>query len=423
VRQVGIAAIALVALIASARATLADDPDGGSTADVLTRARPEYDARGMRVGTFFLYPALTAGFAHTDNVFNDAFNVEDYFYALAPEARLRSAWARHELNLAASAKSYWYSNQVGENRTDWTTAAEARIDIVRGSEILANAFYAAVHEPRGTDLTGGEFPGDPAEPTALSRSGFGAEIGHTFNRVRVSLRGALEDIDYDDTPRVPPAAPPTINNDDRDRTISEVTARVGFEAGEDTALFVRGRVDDHDFTAVLDDDGFNRDSSGWTLDGGVEFSMTHVLVGELFAGYTARSYDDPAFAATSALAFGAGLRWFPTMLTTIRLDGARTIEDTSITAASGYVSTRGELGIDHELLRNVVLSGRIGYENAEYQSVLRNDDILHGSLSGRFLINNHLHFDAGWEFTDRNSSSSPFEYSTGQFQLSLTGKL
>lgn len=422
-RQVGIAAIALVALVASARATLADDPDGESTADVLTRARPEYDARGMRVGTFFLYPALTGGFGYTDNVFNDAFNVEDYLYALAPEARLRSAWARHELNIAASAKSYWYSNQVSENRTDWTMAADMRLDIVRGSEILADVYYAAIHEPRGTDLTGGELPGDPAEPTALTRSGFGAEFAHTFNRMRLALGGALEDIDYDDTPRVRPAAPPTINNDDRDRTITEVTARAGFEAGEDTALFVRGSWNDHDFKTALDDDGFNRDSNGWALDGGVEFSMTHVLVGELFAGYTERSYDDPAFAATSELAFGAGLRWFPTMLTTIRFDGARTIEDTSITAASGYVSTRGELGIDHELLRNVVLSGRIGYENAEYQAVLRNDDILTGAVSGRFLINNNLHFDAGWEFTDRNSTSLPFEYSTGQFQLSLTGKL
>jgi hypothetical protein len=146
-------------------------------------------------------------------------------------------------------------------------------------------------------------------------------------------------------------------------------------------------------------------------------------VGEIFAGYESRDYADAAFAETSELAFGAGLKWFPSMLTTISLDGARTIEDTSITAASGYVSTRGEIGVDHELLRNFILSGRLGYENAEYQDVVRNDDILRGSLSGRLLINNNLHFDAGWEYIDRNSSELPFEYSTGQFQLSLTGKL
>ena len=151
--------------------------------------------------------------------------------------------------------------------------------------------------------------------------------------------------------------------------------------------------------------------------------MTHVLVGEVFAGYSTRSYDDAAFAESGNLAFGAALKWFPSMLTTITIDGTRSVEDTSIANASGYISTRGELGIDHELLRNVILSGRLGYENSEYQEVARNDDTLRGSIAGRFLINNNLHFDAGWEFTNRDSSDLQFEYSSGQFQLSLTGKM
>lgn len=411
------------ALLGSTTGALANDPDGEATADVLTRARPEYDARGVRVGTFFLYPSVAGGFGYTDNVFNDASNLDDYFYSLSPELQFRSAWARHMLNLSVESQSYWYSNQSSESRTDWNFAAEGRIDIIRGTDITGEVHYENLHEPRGTDLTGGLLPGDAAEPTELSRTGFSAAFGHTFNHVRVSLGGSLENIDYEDTPRVPVVVPAFFNNDDRDRTVTEIFVKAAVEATEDTALFVRGRWDQHDFDTAVDDDGFNRDSDGWGIDGGVEFSMTHVLVGELFAGYTQRSYDSPAFTDTSDLAFGAGLKWFPTMLTTVRFDGSRSIEDTSITAASGYVSTRGEVGVDHELLRNVILSGRLGYENAEYQAVTRNDDIVHGSVGGRFLINNNLHFDAGWEFIDRNSSALPFEYSTGQFSLSLTGKL
>jgi len=423
VRQFVIASVTLLAFLTGAPHALANDPDGGSSADVLTRARPEYDAAGVRVGSFFLYPALTAGFGYSDNVFNDSSNVGDYFYSIGPELRFQSAWARHALNLAMSAKTYSYSNQGSEDRTDWNISGDTRIDIVRGTELKADVHFIRAHEPRGTDLTGGLVAGDPAEPTELSRAGFGAEFGHTLNHVRLSVGASLEAIDYEDTPRVAPAAPAFFNNDDRDRTVSEFFAKAAVEATQDTALFLRGRVDDHNFDATVDDDGFNRDSSGWGIDGGVEFSMTHVLVGEIFAGYESRSYDDPAFVGADELAFGAGLKWFPTMLTTVTIDGARTIEDTSITAASGYVSTRGRVGVDHELLRNFVLSGRLGYENATYQDVVRNDDILTGSFSGRLLINNNLHFDAGWEFIDRNSSSLPFEYSTGQFQLSLTGKL
>ena len=405
----------------SAAPVLADDPDTGSNAEVLTRARPEYDARGVRVGSFFMYPSLTAGLGYTDNVFNDASNTTDYFYSIAPQVKLQSSWSRHELTLTAGSRSYWFSNQASENRTDLNFDASARLDVARGSELKANAHYLDLHEPRGTDVTGGLGPNDSSEPTPYTRTGFGLEFDQTLNRVRLSLGGSVDEYDFSDVISVDGLT--TFNNDDRDRTVTEVFAKVATEVSEDTAVFLRGRIEEHDFKAATDDQGFNRDSSGLGLDGGLEFQMSHMLVGELFAGYTTRSYDDPAFAETSSLAFGAGLKWFPSMLTTISVDGARSIEDTSVGTASGYISTRGEVGIDHELLRNVILSGRLGYENAEYQEITRNDDILHGSFGGRFLINNNLHFDAGWEFTNRDSSDAPFAYSAGQFQFSLTGKM
>ena len=387
----------------------------------MSRARPEFDAVGVRLGTFFFYPAVSAGVGYNDNVFNDASDVSDTFYAVGPEFRLESGWSRHALNIRGGAKFFSFSEQSSEDRTDWDLGANLRLDVLRGTDIKADAHYERLHEQRGTDLTGGLLAGDPAEPTELSRTGFGAEIGHTLNRVRLALGGSHESIDYEDTPTVQPSPP--INNDDRDRTVTDLFARASFEASEDAALFIRTSWNSHDFDDDLDDDGFNRDSSGWGIDGGVEFAMTHLLVGELFAGYVQRSYDDAAFGDAAEFAFGAGLKWFPSLLTTVSLDASRSIEDTSIFAASGYTSTRGRLGVDHELLRNLILSGRLGYENAEFGETLRSDDIFFASLSGRYLINNYFHLDAGWEFTDRSSNDLPFEYSTGQFQLSLTGKL
>jgi hypothetical protein len=87
------------------------------------------------------------------------------------------------------------------------------------------------------------------------------------------------------------------------------------------------------------------------------------------------------------------------------------------------VSTRGEVRVDHELLRNLIFSGSMGYENQEFTGGLRNDDILRGAVSGRYMINNNIHLDAGWEFVDRTSSDVPFSYSASQFQFSLTGKM
>jgi hypothetical protein len=423
VRQSVIKAITLWALLSSAPGAMAAEPTGDASADVMTRARPEYDARGIRAGTFFLYPSLTGGFGYSSNVFNDASNLTDYFYSINPQLRFQSDWARHALVLTADTKGLWYSNQVGENRTEWNLGADGRIDIMRGSDISANVHTARQSEPRGTDITGGLNPDDPAEPTQFGRTGFSVELNHALNRVRLSLGASLDEFDYDDTSRVQPSILAPINNDDRDRTIVDLFAKVAVEVTTDTAVFVRGRTSDYDFTDDVDDDGANRDSSGFSLDGGLEFAMSHVLVGELSAGYTVRSYDDAAFAETAGLTVGAGLKWFPSMLTTISIDGVRSIEDTSIQDASGYVSTRALVAVDHELLRNVILSGRLGFENAEYQEISRNDDTLRGGISGRLLINNHMHFDAGWDFVDRSSNDPGYAYTTGQFLLSLTGKM
>lgn len=79
--------------------------------------------------------------------------------------------------------------------------------------------------------------------------------------------------------------------------------------------------------------------------------------------------------------------------------------------------------MDHELLRNLILTGKLSYENDEYAQTLRNDDVLTGAVSGRYMINNQFHLDAGYEFVDRSSSDAPFAYSASQFQLSLTGKM
>jgi hypothetical protein len=419
--------IALGALVGGANSVLADIADAEGGADVLTRARPEYDAHGVHVGTFFLYPSAAFSLSYSDNVFNGQSNIDDYFYALSPQIRLNSDWARHALNLSAEAKGHWYDAQSSEDRTDWNVRADGRFDIVRGSEITAEVHHIELHEARGIDQTGGLAVGDPAEPTELSRTGVSGEIGHAINRLRLSAGGSFEDIDYEDTPCVtacvPPSVPAFINNDDRDRTVVEVFAKIAVEAGAGTALFVRGRWMQHDFDATADDDGFNRDSDGWGIDGGLDFSMTHVLAGEVFAGYFSRRYDDPNFDETAEFAFGAAVKWFPSMLTTISIDASRTVEDTSITAASGYVSTQGEIGVDHELLRNLILSGRFGYESAAYQEISRSDDIVRASLGGRLLINNNLHCDAEWQYVDRSSSNPAFDYETNQFTFSLTVKM
>jgi hypothetical protein len=216
---------------------------------------------------------------------------------------------------------------------------------------------------------------------------------------------------------------PPINNDDRDRTVSSLALKGAYEFMPETAVFVRASRNAHDFEDALDDDGFNRDSDGWRVEGGLDLRLTHVLTGEVSAGYQRQDYDDAAFESVDGLSFGAGLKWFPTMLTTLTLDAARTIEDTSIAGASSYVSSRGELAVHHELMRNVVVSATASFENADYERLDRDDDIIRGGLAAAYLIDQNFKLRVGWNYVDRASDDPEFDFTTNRVFVALTTKL
>ena len=397
------------------------DSRESAASDVYARLRPEYDPNGIRMSTLTLYPTLSSGGGVNSNVFNAPVGTQDYFYSMNLGAQVKSDWSRHKFSLDARSHSVWYSNQVTENRNDWSLDTDLTLDIMRGTELRLEGSMATYHEVRGMSHAGGALPGDPDAPTEYSTNLASVVLEHTFNRLRLSAGGSWQNLDYVDGQTIGTAL--EINNDDRDRSEMRYFGKAAFDVWGDTAIFARVAMADVTYVQALDDLGLQRDSSETKIDGGFEFALTHVLTGELAAGAVSRSYADPSLAETSGASVDVRLKWFPTMLTNVTLDGGRSIEETTVDGAASLVSTRGDVRVDHELLRNFILSGSMGYENQEFTGGLRNDDILKGAVSGRYLINNNIHLDAGWEFVDRTSSDAPFSYSASQFQFSLTGKM
>jgi hypothetical protein len=445
-------ALALMTAIASVslpNAAFAFDPD--KSADVLSRPRPEFDARGVRLGSFMLFPTLTAGLGYEDNVFevnNASGPQEDFLFTLAPELRLNSDWGRHALNFYAGSKSYFYQDFSDEDRTDWQVGGDARLDIFGGTSLALNGIYEEVTEPRGTDPQLLTF-----DQTEYSHWGVGASLNHASGRFRGTLGVSYDEFDYDDVTNAVANAVPavftafcptglaagqfrTCNNDDRDVAVLESSLKLGYSVSPGYAVFVRGKLNERDFNSAnpsfggqeVDDAGFNRDSSGWGADLGLDFEVSRLLHGEAYVGYSEQDYDSVALNDTDAFTFGVDLQWYATMLTTVTLNASRDIRDavdasSMAGGASGFISDKFGVRVDHELMRNVVLFGKVGFGQDEYQQSLREDDIFHGGLGAIFLVNNNLHLTASYDFIDRDSNVALFDYSNNAFTLSLTGKL
>ena len=453
-----LALASVFAAVALPHAALALDPD--MTMDVYSRPRPDFDARGVRLGSFMLYPTLALGVSYDDNVFNlpdsAGANVqEDFAFTVNPALNLRSNWSRHAFNIMAESVSFFYQDLDDEDHTDWGVKGDARFDITGSTNFAVDAHYKAASEDRSIsqDVITSLF-----ERGDLDTWGVGASINHRANRFRGSIGVRYDDYDYEDVTRLTAntvavganAFCPTgllvgqfltCNEDDRDFNQVEVSAKVGYEVSPGYALFIRGRYDERDYDSAnpsfaggeLDDANRNKDSEAYSVEGGVDFELTRLLTGEVFVGYTNREYDAhptvPAlsFADTDAFTWGVDLNWYPTMMTTVSFDASRKIEEsndsTLASSTSGIISDRYGVRVDHELLRNLVIYGKIGFGSDEFEATTREDDLFIGGLGAVFLINNNLHLSASYDYVDRDSNNALLDMTDNAFRLSLTGKL
>lgn len=345
------------------------------------RARPEYDAAGVRMGGFRLYPEVTAAAEFTDNVFGtDANEEEDLIWHVNPSLDLRSQWTTHELNFALDAPSRFYSDFDDNNATDLIGAANGRLDVYRDFNVFGGARYAAMSEPLQSSPTA--LPLD--EPIEYTQASGNLGFVKAFNRLRVSGEARHAVYDYDDgvlfdlTP---------VDQDDRDRTVTEFGMRADYAISPMTALFVAGSVNQRDYDLDPPDVGVNRDSEGYEALVGASFDLTRLIRGELGVGYLNQEYDDPNVGDSSGLAVRSNLEWFPDELITVSLGAERSVRDAGAVGASSYISNDVSVGVDYEWRRNVILGASVGYSLDDYQGVDREDERWASEFSVDYLVN------------------------------------
>lgn len=413
--------LALGLLVASAFSATAQEADTDlvdiRNQSVTERARPGYDAEGVRAGGFMIYPQASVGESYEDNIYATPTNeTDDFITTLSTGVSVESNWSRHALDLSASLTQLLYADNNDEDRLDWNVGASGRIDVIDDLALSAAAVYSQAHEDRG----------DPSSPTAASEpveyTQFSAEaaIAHRFNRVGISLGGSYDDYDYDDVTSVTGV---NLDQDDRDRVEYTETARLSYFVSPDSNVFVEGQLDQREYDQQPPVAALNRDSDGEQIVVGSEFRLTNLAQGGFYLGYQKREYDDPTLSDSSGAAYGANIDWFLTPLTTVNLSADKSVEETTVAGSSGYDMSRYAVNVDHELMRNVILSGGVAFTNDDFNGTAREDDILEANAGIRYLLNRTFDLGFGYTYTDRDSNAAGFDYTRNVVGVTLTGKL
>ena len=390
----------------------ADEIPRGET--VRSRQRPEVDAAGIRAVGFLFYPSLRQGFEYNDNIFatqNDT--KSDFIYSIGPKIAARSDWNRHRLNIDAGGNFGFYIDNSKQNYEDFYARLAGLVEITHRNAIRGKLSAARLHQERNDPEDVGGI-----EPTRYTQYDAALQYVHRFNRLSVVGGGTIRRLDFDDVDAVGGG---TINNDDRDRMVYRPGVRIAYEFMQNVTAFVRGEgvITQYDI-GCCDDNVFERDAQGFDVAAGASIDITGLLFGDVFAGYRERYFDDPRFKTLTGTVFGAALTWVPTRLTTVTLKVDNEVKQSVTINASSYTSSGVSVRVDHELLRNLILSANGSYRLDDYEGIARKEDNIGAGVSVDYLMNRNIKVGGRYAFNYRDSNLATGDYTQNSVLLVLT---
>jgi hypothetical protein len=212
-----------------------------------------------------------------------------------------------------------------------------------------------------------------------------------------------------------------VNQSYRDRNLytGSLTARYEFAPLRNAVLVIRDTSVQYT-SSNKNIFGPDRSGNGVQILAGLDYTASAVWRYRLLAGWQLRTFTSSAYQSQNAPIFEADVIWQPTGLTTVTFKGVRAIADASNEAVASYAYTAARLQADHELRRNVLLSGYVGVANASYLGVT-GSQMQYGVGGGAtWLINRTLHVTLTDDFLDQTGSkgfAAPFTQNVTLLQL------
>jgi hypothetical protein len=388
---------------------------------VMRRARPDYDPLGIRMGAFIIHPSLAVSGAYDSNVFatpnTPATPVKsDFFVTEIPGLSIGSDWNQDAVSLVVNGAFKQYASLSSENVNNFTTQASGRYDISNGEYLSADAIYQLLHEDR-------------SNPNAISTAKnpieyhvMGADIAYVRQKGRLGFRidNTLTSYSFNNAST---AAGVTIPQHFRDRNEYVVAPRLNYEIIPGYNAFLRVIGNERQYFSQEPGAGphgenVRRNSHGWEVDAGTAIEITRITSAEVYIGYLKQYYENPLFKSPSGLGYGANLIWNVTPITTVRGGFSQAVAETTLANASSSLETSVQLTVEHELLRNLLLLGSVGFVHDDYQQQLvaspRSDNTFGADIGARYLLNRNWTATADVNYSQRDSSAG--NIATGSYR-------
>ena len=377
-----------------------------------------------------LLDALTASVSITEQYNDNIFYIRnppipvtgrtksDFITIITPAMALNIDRQNLDFTLGGTAEIGRYARNPSEDYEDFRIYADAALRLAPDLLVFGGASFLRDHEERGSpdDVNG-------AEPTIYTSSRLVGAALKRFGKTNVKIGATFDYLDFDDVPAGPGAPVNPINNDDRDRGQLEAGIRVGHNLTPENEIFGEVTYDRRDYRQGADDFGFDRDSDGVRVAGGLRRRVGNTLDADAFIGWIHQDYDDPALSNVSTLDMGGRVVWRPVTDTTLRATLGRSVVETTLPGSSSYVQTGGNVGVVRWVRPDTRLDASLGYYANDYQGAERTDHLIYASLGARYYVSPHVFVGLDYEYENRDSNDIDQNYEQSRVMARLGANL
>lgn len=379
-----------------------------------------FPSKGFRAGPFRIHPFVGAQETYTDNAFRtNSTRESDFVHVVAPGLQVQLPFASFHQAVIDYRANQRFSARFSENNVQrQNLTGQVLLNFPSGMNLNLSGGYTM-----GADARGSAVDVQSLEPTKWNRKTFIGQVETLNSQFGVRLRFRVEDQNFTNNNQGPT----------RDRLTSQGGVTVFGNVMPNTYALLNFAV-----TQQMYDQNIQLDSISYRVNTGLRWRATGKTSGEIQVGYQVLNFDhastvQPAGSLLSSggngsetFQFSGNVQWQPTPRSNIRLFLSRSIEQSGVFGTSVFTQTGSNLNASYAIGTRTTLNSSFRYFNDNFEndqgnqtSQQREDDRFGGSLGITYQAIRWIGITARYEYEQRDSTLSRFEYYANSLMVSI----
>ncbi len=359
---------------------------------VASRLHPEYDETGVQLGGFTIHPDLDQSIFDNSNVDGTSgFNSASWGSQTSGNLSGQSNWSRNSLSESIGFTNYQYFSLPNDSYTNWNVGLGGGYTI-GDSQLFANYNHASYNQ-LGTTI-GNARSSTPSLDTTDS-----AQLSYTFNLGRFEVTPSLDLSAYRYGDITTNGVQQSQSEFDHNVVAGSVVTR--YELTGAAGLLFVAQGGQTNYINPQPGQPSNNTTNVLVL-AGLDYQAKSVWRYSLLVGVESTHFAASEYGSNTSPIISADVVYTPTGVLTVTGSLTRLFEDTDTAGTNGYVLTQGNLVFDYELLRNVMLEGRTGFQYADYvQGGAQTSETVGGGVTWR--VNRHVRLSLNDDYTNQSA--------------------